>query len=74
MKLPKEFYQQKWREAPDLLGLTLVHNTKEGILKGKIVEVEAYMGTKDLCCHSYSGKPTKEPRLCLALLSLHTFI
>lgn len=64
MKLPKEFYQRSGLEvAPDLLGLTLVHNTKEGILKGKIIEVEAYMGTKDAAAHSYSGKPTKRTQV-----------
>ncbi len=59
MKISKAFYQRSGLElAADLLGLNLVHNTKEGILKGKIVEVEAYMGTKDPAAHSYSGKAT----------------
>lgn len=63
MKIKKEFYKRSALElAPDLLGLTLVHNTKEGICKGKIVEVEAYMGTKDKAAHSYSGKPTKRTK------------
>lgn len=63
MKITKEFYERSALEvAPDLLGLTLVHKTKEGICKGKIVEVEAYMGTKDKAAHSYSGKPTNRTK------------
>ena len=59
MKILKDFYRRSSLEvAPDLLGLSLVHNTNDGVFKGKIVEVEAYMGTKDVAAHSYSGKPT----------------
>lgn len=36
MKISKAFYQRSGLEvAPDLLGLSLVHNTKDGILKGR---------------------------------------
>ena len=63
MKIKKDFYKVSALElAPKLLGLNLVHNTKEGITKGKIVEVEAYMGTKDKAAHSYSGLPTKRTK------------
>ena len=42
MKVNRDFYQRSAIEvAKDLLGLILVHKTKEGITKGKIVEVEA---------------------------------
>ena len=64
MIIEKEFYKKSALEvAPELLGLTLVHITNEGITKGKIVEVEAYMGTKDRAAHSYSGKPTKRTKV-----------
>lgn len=63
MKIKKDFYKVSALElAPKLLGLNLVHNTKEGITKGKIVEVEAYMGIKDKAAHAYSGIPTKRTK------------
>jgi DNA-3-methyladenine glycosylase len=46
MKLKREFYSKNTEEvATEILGKTLVHKTQEGTLKGKIVEVEAYLGT-----------------------------
>ena len=64
MKVRKDFYRRSALEvAPDLLGLTLVHNTREGITKGKIVEVEAYMGRIDPGAHSFRGKPTKRTQV-----------
>src|SRR5271157_4168347 len=48
MKLKREFYCKGTREvAREILGKVLVHRTEEGILKGKIVEVEAYLGLDD---------------------------
>lgn len=56
MKITREFYQRDAiTVAKDLLGLTLVHETKEGITKGIIVETEAYMGLKDAAAHSYKN-------------------
>ena len=56
MKITREFYQTNALEvAKNLLGLVLVHETKEGIIKGKIVEVEAYMGSSDAAAHSYKN-------------------
>jgi DNA-3-methyladenine glycosylase len=56
MKLTRDFYLRSALEvAQDLLGLILVHETQEGITKGKIVEVEAYMGSVDLAAHSYKN-------------------
>ena len=66
MKIKKDFYKVSALElAPKLLGLNLVHNTKEGITKGKIVEVEAYMGTKDKVLMHIVEYQLKEPSLCL---------
>lgn len=56
MKIKREFYLRSALEvAPDLLGLVLVHNSPEGITKGKIVEVEAYLGPLDAAAHSYKA-------------------
>ena len=47
MILERDFYNRSSLEvAKDLLGMILVHDTDQGVTKGKIVEVEAYMGTK----------------------------
>jgi DNA-3-methyladenine glycosylase len=48
MKLSRKFYSRDTRIiAKELLGKILVHKAKEGILKGKIVETEAYLGFND---------------------------
>jgi len=44
--------------AEELLGKTLVHNINGKVLKGKIVETEAYLGVIDKAAHSYGGKRT----------------
>lgn len=62
--IERRFYQRSALEvAPDLLGLTLVHNSSEGITKGKIVEAEAYLGLADPAAHSYQKAPTKRTQI-----------
>ncbi|GFP30982.1 DNA-3-methyladenine glycosylase, partial [Candidatus Hakubella thermalkaliphila] len=57
MKLPREFYQRPTLTvAQDLLGKCLIRRTEEGLLVGKIVETEAYIGENDLACHASRGK------------------
>jgi DNA-3-methyladenine glycosylase len=48
MKLSSEFYSRDTKKvAREILGKILAHKTEEGTLKGKIVEVEAYLGLDD---------------------------
>jgi len=57
MKLSREFYSRDTESvARELLGKIIVHKTKEGILKGKIVETEAYFGINDPASHAYRKK------------------
>ncbi len=59
MKLERSFYiRDTIIVAKELLGCFLVHRTPEGIIKGRIVEVEAYLGPEDKGAHSYHGRHT----------------
>jgi DNA-3-methyladenine glycosylase len=58
--LPREFFEASPEEvAPRLLGKVLAHVTAGGVLAGRIVEAEAYLGphnqTPDPAAHSYRG-------------------
>jgi len=63
-KLPREFYNRDvLTVAEEILGKTLVHMTKEGVTKGKIVEVEAYNGLCDKAAHSYKNLRSKRTEI-----------
>ncbi|MFC7373276.1 DNA-3-methyladenine glycosylase [Fictibacillus iocasae] len=53
------FSQPTLQLAQSLIGMELVHESKEGITSGIIVETEAYMGPEDRAAHSYGGRRTK---------------
>jgi DNA-3-methyladenine glycosylase len=47
------------RVARSLLGKVLIRKTKHGILAGRIVETEAYLGEGDGAAHSASGRTAR---------------
>lgn len=59
-KLKRSFFERETLTvAKDLIGKILVHQTEDSIIKGMIVETEAYLGLNDKAAHSYGGKITK---------------
>ena len=55
--LSREFYDRPTlKVAKDLLGKALIKQTPSGIIKTKIVDVEAYVGPKDKACHASKGR------------------
>ncbi|HVL76066.1 MAG TPA: DNA-3-methyladenine glycosylase [Noviherbaspirillum sp.] len=54
--LPREFYARPTVDvARDLLGMQLIHRVDGTVRRGRIVEVEAYVGAHDLASHSSRG-------------------
>ena len=63
-KLDRSFYNRNvLTVAEEILGKILVHKTPEGIVKGRIVEVEAYDGTMDKAAHAYPNLLTARTRI-----------
>lgn len=56
---PSFFHQPTLELARDLIGKYIVHEHESGLLIGKIVETEAYMGAEDQAAHSFGNRRTK---------------
>jgi DNA-3-methyladenine glycosylase len=60
MILKRSFYERDiLTVAKELLGKEVVHKTAQGIISGKIVETEAYLGPEDKASHAYDNLRTK---------------
>ena len=60
MILKRAFYERDiFSVAKDLLGKEVVHETAQGIIAGKIVETEAYLGPEDKASHAFNNLRTK---------------
>jgi len=58
--LKEEFFDRDPRRvARALLGKLLIRKTPRGVLAGRIVETEAYLGDEDEAAHSFAGKTTR---------------
>ena len=63
-RLSKNFFaRDTGTVAKALLGKYLVRKTKLGNIVGKIIEVEAYLGTSDKACHAYGNKKTEKTKI-----------
>ena len=60
-KLSHSFYRSNniLQSAQDLLGKVLCSSINDKFTSGKIVEVEAYLGSNDRASHSYNNKKTQ---------------
>ena len=55
--LPRSFYARDTRTvARELLGAILARRVGRRVLRGRIVEAEAYIGEGDLACHARAGR------------------
>lgn len=58
-RIPKTYFQTNdtLELAKDLIGKTLVRQFEDGrILRSRITETEAYIGSEDLACHASKGR------------------
>jgi DNA-3-methyladenine glycosylase len=53
---PEFFARPAERVASDLIGQMLVRRSGHDLVRGRIVETEAYVGAHDLACHAAKGR------------------
>lgn len=64
IRLTREFFNRKTEiVAKDLLGKYLTRKTNMGVIIGKVIEVEAYLGPNDKACHCYNYKKTEKTKI-----------
>ena len=58
--LPRSFYDQNAvKVAPALVGCVIARKVFGGLILGRIVETEAYVGEHDLACHARAGRTSR---------------
>jgi DNA-3-methyladenine glycosylase len=58
--LPREFYDRDTEiVARELLGAVIECRSDDGVVAGRIVETEAYIGEHDLACHAAAGRTAR---------------
>jgi DNA-3-methyladenine glycosylase len=58
--LPRSFYDRNAvKVAPALVGCVLARKVPGGLILGRIVETEAYVGEQDLACHARAGRTSR---------------
>ena len=63
-RVTREFFNRKTEKvAKDLLGKYLTRKTNTGVIIGKVIEVEAYLGPNDKACHCYNYKKTEKTKV-----------
>ncbi len=56
-RLPRAFYERPAVDvAPELVGMVLARRSTDGVLRGRIVETEAYTGQSDPGSHAFRGQ------------------
>lgn len=60
MILPRDYFDRPTLEvARSLVGKYLVRDQGSGLIVGRIIEVEAYIGTEDKACHASKGRTAR---------------